>query len=371
MPLPSITPLPTPPSRSDSANFASRGDAFLGALPTFQSQMNALAAAVDELYFPQVFRNHLINGDFGVWDESTSYAGVGYGAAQMWRVNSAASSHLVTRQEHPTGAGPSPQAGRYFSRAAVTSVSGASQFVTLTHRIEDVRRFAGKTCTLSFRAKADSIKPIAMSMRQWFGTGGSPSGMVAGIQPRQFNLSTAWTVYTATFVVPDISGKTIGTNGNDFLEVLFWLDAGSFWDSETASLGQRSGTYDFDYVQFEEGSVATPFEQRPPGVERMLISRYWQRREIFYQKIVNNVGAWGGARYDIYFDPPMRAAGSVKTFVDAGRNGEGQLRLNGVGNVLNNYLNIAPTPNKLIYYEGVAITVGSYIEALIELDARL
>lgn len=38
-----ITALPTPPSRSDSANFATRGDAFLGALPTFRSETNAVA----------------------------------------------------------------------------------------------------------------------------------------------------------------------------------------------------------------------------------------------------------------------------------------------------------------------------------------
>lgn len=42
-----ITALPTPPSRSDPANFAVRADAFLGALPTFQSEANALAVDVN------------------------------------------------------------------------------------------------------------------------------------------------------------------------------------------------------------------------------------------------------------------------------------------------------------------------------------
>lgn len=41
-----ITALPTPPSRADAVNFADRGDAFLGALPAFQSEANALAADV-------------------------------------------------------------------------------------------------------------------------------------------------------------------------------------------------------------------------------------------------------------------------------------------------------------------------------------
>ena len=43
-----ITPLPTPvPSRTDPANFAARGDTFLGALPTFATEANALADEVN------------------------------------------------------------------------------------------------------------------------------------------------------------------------------------------------------------------------------------------------------------------------------------------------------------------------------------
>lgn len=39
----SSTPLPTPPSTTDPGNFDSRSDAFLGALPTFQTQTNSQA----------------------------------------------------------------------------------------------------------------------------------------------------------------------------------------------------------------------------------------------------------------------------------------------------------------------------------------
>ncbi len=47
MTLPTITALPTPPSRGDSAEtFNTNADAFLGALPGFQTQLNAFAAAL-------------------------------------------------------------------------------------------------------------------------------------------------------------------------------------------------------------------------------------------------------------------------------------------------------------------------------------
>lgn len=47
MTLPTITALPTPPSRSDTpALFNTNADAFLGALPTFQAELNTYAAAL-------------------------------------------------------------------------------------------------------------------------------------------------------------------------------------------------------------------------------------------------------------------------------------------------------------------------------------
>lgn len=45
-PVPTVTPLPTPPSTNDPGSFDQRGDDFLGALPGFQTQTNALATSV-------------------------------------------------------------------------------------------------------------------------------------------------------------------------------------------------------------------------------------------------------------------------------------------------------------------------------------
>lgn len=48
MPAPTITPLPSPPSRStDPANFSTEADAFIAALPEFVSDANAQAAYLD------------------------------------------------------------------------------------------------------------------------------------------------------------------------------------------------------------------------------------------------------------------------------------------------------------------------------------
>lgn len=50
MPAPTITPLPTPPSRStDPTNFAIEADAFVAALPEFATDANAQAVYLDAL----------------------------------------------------------------------------------------------------------------------------------------------------------------------------------------------------------------------------------------------------------------------------------------------------------------------------------
>lgn len=46
MPITEITPLPIPPSRQDPVNFSNRADTFLGALPTFATEVNTVAESL-------------------------------------------------------------------------------------------------------------------------------------------------------------------------------------------------------------------------------------------------------------------------------------------------------------------------------------
>ena len=164
----------------------------------------------------------------------------------------------------------------YFVRHVVNSVAGAGNNVAFNQRIESVRTLAGQTATLSFWAKADTNKNIAVEFIQNFGTGGSPSPQLDTIGVQLISLTTSWTRYTVTADIPSIAGKTLGTSGSDFLQAVFWLEAGSNFNSRLNSLGQQSGTFDFAQIQLEEGSVATPFEQRSIVEELNLCMRYYQ-----------------------------------------------------------------------------------------------
>jgi len=220
------------------------------------------------------FRNAIINGNFDFWQRGTSFSGQEYGA-DRWYNNRNGSSSTMSRQAFTVGQTDVPGEPIYFCRQVVTSVAGAANYVQLFQLIEDVRTFAGQQLTLSFWAKADASKSIAIELVQKFGTGGSPSGDV-GFGITKTTIGTSWQKVTVTATAPSISGKTLGSNGDTSLGVNIWLDAGSDYNGRTNSLGQQSGTFDIAQVQIERGPVATPFERRPIGTELSLCQRYYQ-----------------------------------------------------------------------------------------------
>lgn len=259
------------------------------------------------------FRNAIINGNFDFWQRGTSFSGQEYGA-DRWYNNRNGSSSTMSRQAFTVGQTDVPGEPTYFCRQVVTSVAGAANYVQLFQLIEDVRTFAGQQLTLSFWAKADASKSIAIELSQKFGTGGSPSGDV-GFGITKTTIGTSWQKVTVTATAPSISDKTIGSNSNSSLGVTIWLDAGSDYNSRTSSLGQQSGTFDIAQVQVERGPISTPFERRPIGAELELCRRYYQIQNVS----TNSYGAQysGNTVFmgDIVpFTTPMRSTAPIATY---------------------------------------------------------
>ena len=224
-----------------------------------------------------MFRNKIINGNFDIWQRETSQTSAGYGSADRWNNDHSGSSKTASQQAFTLGQTEVPGNPKYYLRHVVTSVSGSGNYCLTQQKIEGVSTLAGKTATLSFWAKADSNKNIATEFSQFFATGGSPSSTVNGIGVTTHSLTTSWQKFTTTVSIPSISGKTLGTNGNDYLHLIIWFDSGSTYSSRNNSLGQQSGTFDIAQVQLEIGTAATPFEHRPIGVEKSLCYRYYYR----------------------------------------------------------------------------------------------
>lgn len=235
------------------------------------------------------FRNKLINGNFNYWQRGASQSTAGFKSADRWALLFTGGSATMVKQTHTIGETNVPtDYSHNYMRNIVVGGASAGDFTVVIQYIEDVRTLAGKTATVSFYAKADAARQMHVEMLQSFGTGGSPSAMVA-INVGRVVLGTTWARYTLTVEVPSVVGKTLGTTTQSSLALQFWYSAGSNYASRTDSLGTQAGTFDICGVQVEEGDTATPFECRPDSIELALCQRYYFDS--------NNVSALGRA-YD-------------------------------------------------------------------------
>ena len=224
-------------------------------------------------------KNKIINGNFDIWQRGTSFSATGTARylADRWYSAMLNTTQAVSRQAFTVGQTDVPYEPAYFHRSVVASAAAAGNYARLSQRIESVKTFAGQTVTLSFYAKADAAKNIAVEFVQNFGAGGSPSADVTTIGTVKKALTTGWVKQTVTVAIPSISGKTLGTTHDGYLAVVFWFDAGSDFNARTDTLGQQSGTFDIAQVQVEAGSFATPFEKRLIGAELALCQRYYEQ----------------------------------------------------------------------------------------------
>ena len=264
------------------------------------------------------FKNYIINGNFDIWQRGVSQTSNGYGSDDRWiNFNTGSTkthSRVTTNKSEPFNA-------TSYSTTVVSSVAGAGNACVKQQRIECVNTLSGKTATLSFWAKANATKNISIDFVQYFGSGGTPSPITEGISATKISITSSWVKYTITVNIPSIAGKSAGTDMNDSLWVRFWFDAGTDFNSRTANLGQQSGTFDIAQVQLEEGSVATPFENRPIGLELSLCQRYaWYSNESILGMINTLIEQSSQVGTNIIFPVTMRVIPTVSITSDTAIN---------------------------------------------------
>lgn len=224
------------------------------------------------------FRNKLINGAMAIWQRGTSAVGAGY-RADRWNTFITAGSSLLQSQYLLTGAERAIVG--FDTRAALVIATDASTSVICQQPIEGVHILAGKSVTVSFYAwcSAGTVS-ISAALAQSFGTGGSPSSKVStALTLSATSVGTTPIKITATVTLPSITGKTLGSNGDDYVALQI-----------SKVIGAANNLY-ITKAQLEEGSIATPFEQRPIGFELSLCQRY-------YEIGTANIAGYSGASCD-------------------------------------------------------------------------
>jgi len=216
-----------------------------------------------------LYRQAIINGNFDVWQRGTSVAlsvANGY-TADRWRYDTDVGGvATITRESFTVGQTVVPNNPEYFLRINQTTGADAGKIPNIQQRIEGVKNFSNGNVTLSFWARVSSgTIVITPTMRQFFGTGGSPSASVI-VTADPITINTDFTKYTITFAMPSISGKTVGTTINtDFVSLRLEFPA------------ETTFTVDIAQVQLNAGSVALPFMPKSYAEELRDCQRYYMR----------------------------------------------------------------------------------------------
>jgi hypothetical protein len=160
---------------------------------------------------------------------------------------------------------------------SVTGNAGAASFSQMYQRIENVRRLAGKTVIVSFWMNASAAK-IGVSLDQNMGSGGSPSAAVNG-NGVAITAPSNMARVSATFTLPSLSGKTLGTNGDHNTQLNLWFSSGTTQAIRAGSIGVQTGGFNIWGVQLE---IAQPGQTQPTPLEKPDPVQQLQQCQRFY-----------------------------------------------------------------------------------------
>ena len=232
---------------------------------------NAVATSLHD-----VGRNLVHNSMFNIAQRGAGpFTAVGY-TADRWQLFVSLDTASFSVQALAPGGIPGDETAAAQFIGGFTGNAGAAATTVVGQPIEDVRRLAGKTVTVSFYAVASAAATkFGVSLDQNFGTGGSPSAQVQGVG-QSVTLTTSWARYSLTFTLPSIAGKTLGTNANHNTGLNLWYSAGSNRTTISGGVGVQSATIYLWGVQLELGSVATPLEKLDPVTQLQQCQRFYQ-----------------------------------------------------------------------------------------------
>ncbi|MEO3738610.1 carbohydrate binding domain-containing protein [Shewanella baltica] len=204
-------------------------------------------------------RNLLRNGDFAVQQNGNSWLGIptvgssSYTADGWFYQRGGGSTANIAISESYLDNNLQIQRAL---RLTTFSGGGSSAFSVFSERIPGALLFSGKTLSLSFWAKCNTARSIAVEIGNDFKSVVTNQRLLIG----KADLTTQWKYFSYTFKFPD--RPTVFTRGVDHHSWLyFWLEAGDDYNSRTGGISTYSGSFDLADVQLEESEVSTPFER--------------------------------------------------------------------------------------------------------------
>jgi len=273
-----------------------------GTIATADIAANAVTQAKLSTDIPlSGFRNVLINGDMRINQRVGPYTLSGNYTLDRWYLG-INTSHTISQSTS------TPPAGfQNFMRVQRTNGSTNTTVPQIAQSLETSASIPlqGKVVTVSFYARAGANYSATSNAFNWRIYGGT------GTDQNVFS-------YTSQTIVVDQS-VTLTTSWQRFTYTTSALTSyneyGLFFFYATTGTAGANDYFDITGVQLEVGPQATPFEQRPIGIELALCQRYYWRNEIY------GSGATGGSGtvpiVTIAFKTKMRASPTI-TYISGG-----------------------------------------------------
>ena len=246
----------------------------LSAVPNAPSQMQTMANTIDTALGTAVDNvagltagrtDQLMNGNFLINQRAassyTASAASGKYTVDRWYLSSGTgASNTVTPTAETLGTYADHD--RYYLEWDRTTAGSADSY--LEQRIEGVRTGNGTSITVAILADvASSTANLKVEVVQNFGTGGSPSTAVTTTSTA-LTISTSNTAQYKTISIPSISGKTIGSNGDDYVAIRL-----------TRESGYGTGKIRLHRVGATLGTAQVWPDKRPKQQELALCQRYY------------------------------------------------------------------------------------------------
>jgi hypothetical protein len=174
---------------------------------------------------------------------------------------------------------------KYYMRmtpAGAGSGFAVTDYCKISEYIENgtTKLCGGGNITVTFYARASVAgKKLGVAAEQYYGTGGSPTANDT-LKGNILILSTTFTQYSVTIPTLSLSGKTLGTNGDDALIIEFFQMFGStvcgnyFIAPSAAETFGGNGAIDITGISVTQGAVAQAYKSVAYGEELDQCRRY-------------------------------------------------------------------------------------------------
>lgn len=201
-----------------------------------QAETDALLDALPEDY--NWIRNpqfYIATGSLGSSPQTTN----GMKLLDGWRFESSGGTHSIVQGTNSDSMTASYKARRHME-ATITAGTLAAHYSRMKQRKLRVYELTGAVSLKAVGYSSGSYT-YGVSVLQHFGTGGSPSANVE-THLGTFALTASANAVEVLGTIPSISGKTLGTNNDDYMELRVWFQAGTDNDTPAGSIGLQAST---------------------------------------------------------------------------------------------------------------------------------